>query len=538
MASSTIVKNKTLLDQKRIHELATKIRMYDPAFDTKKVITALKWARSRQKHQRIATINDVFSDPLLIAEQLVDLVRADGQTILASILYPSVRPVDGNKLDNEGLVWIKNSRDFGEPIYKLVCRTLKLRSLNHLKLRPGASQSERDQISLFNLMSLWMAEDPRAIAIRVVQRIVNMQDIVQNNIDLPLDERDEIIHQARNVAAPLAYIAGYSEARRVLLNLAYRIENPVGYAHTQRTLGTVDDRKLSDDQLEEVKRVLSTQLYESCGLAEGTYTIEIRRKSPSSAAEKAERKKMGIENLGDKFGFRIILKAHDAADNPINTGSLDAKEKGKLLKELGDKAHQVYARLSKKFGRGNRKLEGKFQELLARKYDPERLAINPNDDGYFDDYINHPKESGYSAIQDAFFIRVGDQIIEFEGQIVDEIRHDVNTYGPRAGHVYYKSGMADHVDKVQEWRNHALQVLRGHDPEPSTIGVFDDYNQIFLFNHGHTIADFSRRIHDSVEVVQATVENGDPFLALANPVGPGRPLNNADRVTVELRLAA
>ena len=82
--------------QKRIKAIERDARVYDRNFRFKDVIEALKLADHLARYR---PKDDLFSDPLLITELLVKYSHADTDTIVASILYPIVRPLYNQGVD-------------------------------------------------------------------------------------------------------------------------------------------------------------------------------------------------------------------------------------------------------------------------------------------------------------------------------------------------------------------------------------------------------------------------------------------------------
>lgn len=607
----------------RLSALVASIREYDPHIKREDLELALAWSARRFKSPRVTTINDLFSDPLLIAEELVRLVKADRTTILAAILYPAVRPHDGVGVDRDGLKEIDNMFKEeslprrGSSVRKLVERTLRLRSLDHQNLKQGASQKKEEQLHLFNLMSIWMAEDPRAIAIRVTQRLLNIR--YEGSALRGQDrekERENVIWQARMIGAPTVYLAQYASLRTNLLKEAYLLEDPEGYARTKKRLDyagssllthrewdliqdvvesrhkepagydfakrqLIESKKLTERQWAEIEHAVEnrkndTSLYQntlerftvhggtkvtdidlenireqiiahissSTRLLPDMFDVKVRRKDPASTLAKTTHKKKTIEEMGDQFGFRVVLKVADRQKNPdFNVDKLQPEERDQLMTEASGNIMHIYAKLSKKFGRGARRrdtvIDAAYQHLA--EIDPHPLI--PNMDDRRDDYIGNPKPSGYSALQDAFFFKVNGRAIEFEGQIVDEIRHDNNMYGPRAGRVYYKTGLADHADVVVDFYRHAAAVMAGERPSLPHVIVFDHLNQIHVLPEKAKVSDFAThlcRLHpnaglEDMRIVKADIKNQDPFLGNRYDVKPNRCLRTGDQVFLVLK---
>ncbi|MDE2030121.1 MAG: hypothetical protein KGI97_06115, partial [Alphaproteobacteria bacterium] len=162
-----VEKNKRVV---RLAEVEAQIRTYNPNFDFAELRRALRWSRQRPKSSKNKTIDDHFSDPLLIVEHLVKYAKADRKTILASILYPAVRPIAGAGPDRHSLDDIENK--FPGGVRQQIENTLRFRALN--LPRDGNEETTR----LFLLMSLQAAQGPGPILIRGAQLIANLERVL------------------------------------------------------------------------------------------------------------------------------------------------------------------------------------------------------------------------------------------------------------------------------------------------------------------------------------------------------------------------
>ena len=556
-----------------------KLQQHAPDIDGRILKEAVDWSSTRMKSRKIPVHRDEFSDPLLIADKLIDYAgnKIDSTTLVAAIIYPSVRPKPGSLIDGSGMRDIESK--FGHKVHELVKRTLQFRALDRLDLEPGAlknlpalsnekpasevseearilqrqKQRHEEHVRDFRLMSLWVAQDPRAILIRATQFAINLDEQGQKAIDRVGTRQvndafstrasdADYVQKAREVMAPLAYISGYSDLRNDILNGALRILSPQVYALTSRQIATAErlngmgakkpengngNTCIKEDDLPHFKKHIEAAL-SSVGLGSDQYMLEVRRKEAFSAHSKAERKQQDVGQLGDRLGFRIVLK-------PTAITGHDSKDEETLHKELGDLCHRVYAHLSKELGRGHIKRDSrydeKFKELALIDPDPNK----PGHDARFDDYIRKPKESGYSAIQDTFYIpHKNGTLVEFEGQIVDERRHMVNSFDPKAGHTVYKSGMDGKGELLQEWKRSADEIQSGASARHKSVFVYGANNEIHLVDDA-TLGRYVSKLHgkDALKThdVVAQIDNVDPFIPRERTLrSPDALLRNGDRI--------
>lgn len=571
----------------RLKDLEANIRRYDPGFDFNEVRKALDIVKPRKGKERksLKIFRDLFSDPLLILESLVAYANPDRETILAAILYPSIRPVDkSNGPDTRRLEYIQE--EFGRPVCMVIEDTLRFRALKYaepvfgaqfLLQQEKATKAEREKeeeirkkekdehLRLFRLMGLWLARGRRAILIYTTQLMLNLQSESDKPGTFRPDKRDYMIRYAELVAAPLAYIAGYEKLREKLMDTCFKIKDPDGYAQTRRKIDDVIRRQ----ETEEVKQVVIKKIEERFGWeAQTDFDVEIRPKPAASTHDKAVRKRQNIGQLGDICGVRIILhKSIIEGAEYLDLRTLKDRDRQDLYQELGAKCLHVYGILSNTFGRHNLKASDKrpvlddhggpvlnrdgskktedfsyIRERIAelaiaepRDKDPGRYDDDPErqeweekkysgiKDARFDDYINRPKPSGYSAVQDTFFIPIAsrDKPVEVECQIVDEMRHEHNMKGPGAGRVYFKSGLAKYTGAILDWYRLAdIALLRRSaykGPEKTLVLDRKTKKVVDISDHPTVAGFFAAAGHEATE---ACVYNGYDFHANSTPISP------------------
>ncbi len=217
-------------------------------------------------------------------------------------------------------------------------------------------------------------------------------------------------------------------------------------------------------------------------------------------------------------------------------------ERDVLNLALERKVREAYDVLSAEFGRrrqNDQTYREKYKELT--KLDPriqeevkEGAKPKAPTDDRFDDYYKNPKESGYRAVQDTFFIphRNG-ALVEFEGQIVDEFQHTFNTTNPRTSHIIFKSGMAQQSANVFAWKEASKEVLQNRSSTLKTVAVRNWLNEIVIVPP--TMGGFAESLY-SKEALQgksiyAIVDSIDPFSPPERTVTSwDAPLRNNDRI--------
>ena len=502
--------------------LEDSIRAYEPDFNFEEVRRALAWSKENFKKPRPKSADDYFSAPIVIAKKLVTLAKADRKMILASILYPAARPLENAPLDEGKLKDIQQK--FGADVRKLVERTLRFRALKMRPLDLDATQSPAAQMELFRLMGLWVSEDPDAIALRGTQVAVNLEREIEKPGTFPKEISEDIYNLAHYLHAPLAYIAGRSALRNELMDLCFKLKSPQAYVEAARVIKSAI--KKSNKEQHAIKQAIVDHIEKEFGWANGVqFDVEFREKLPASAAAKASRKGQDIGDLCDLYGVRVVLKtASIKGMGDVDVNKMDSADREALMDVLGKRCLDVYGKLSREFGRNNKRktsknnidtggfdycayIQQQFAEAAVKEprakdsgrlEDPVRAALECEKyphivDAWFDDYITWAKASGYSAVQDVAFIRIPNQEkpIRIEFQCVDEMRANINTFGPSAGHIYYKTGLGGHAQEVMDWFKLADAELAGkpYRGKRHTL-VYDQHNQIHKLSGTATVGEF------------------------------------------------
>jgi hypothetical protein len=580
-------------NQLEIIEAALKI--HNPGISGYEIEEALNWAyehlaKGLPKDKR--TIDSTFTHPMRMVEFLITEARADRETILAAILYPAF--CHGKDTLQIGMVPLDKRTFLDDRVCKLIERTLLFRAQNLPDLKPGGTQSRDEQIRLFRLMSLWATEcDPRSILIRGLQLVYNLEKIIDDPDYFTTEEKRTILRTADQVYAQLTYIAGYGRLRSQIMDLSLRIQDPNEYNEivdiTKRRLGGTEVEQEANRKA--IIRRIAESVEQTRGLLHGYhFEVEFRAKSPGSAHAKKIRKNKAIlakwreehpddqrsddelkqspelkdtivtyENVGDLLAARIILKKPiiAAMAEEVDATGADKRSVQKRAGLFSAAANTIYDTLSYKYGRDNHELTHSRTVIQGKKvvgserysYRQEQFArfavIDPaNDDKLTlddrkDNYYLNPKPDGYAAIHDTLFINISgrDLPIEIECQIVDEEQHDLNTRGPRRGHLYYKSGMVDHSMPIRDWRNNASAILSDRRPrKEAQVLVFDRIGQIVDITDNPTVEGFFKKI--GIECVEALVTH--PYYLSRQKgatCGPSTRLNNGSTVAPVLKAA-
>ncbi len=485
----------------RADEIKKYLKEEYPKFDRSKLEKALAWHKRHYKSAKIKTVDDQFSDPLRIAELLVEYIKADPETIIASILYPAARLMEGMGRDDQRIADIE--KNFGAEIATLVDETLLFRSFN---LPPIFSETERkDHI----VKTIWATVNPRPWAIRATQSLANLLSVTKDKNALAPEITDRILVNVEYIHRPLCELAKFRELEKALDEACFQIKDPIGYKQTRRAISS----QLGEDDMAAVRMLIQAHISENFSSESFSWVwenpenakklkedgiqphviSEDRVKSAASAYRKAQDQGVRVIDLGDLFGIRII-PTRLAVGQDDSHGEVDENTHMKLAQLC----ERIYGTLSKEFGRYNRRSIDKrinektgeeewysyrqeFFDRLAqsdprdedkgRKKDPERYEkekiLYPHiKDAHFDNYYALKKKSGYRGIHDTMLFRIPGKDgqgkwVALEIQIFDIYQYLMNQFGQETGRFNYKHDLGDYAPAIQDWFQAREEIAAG-----------------------------------------------------------------------------
>lgn len=534
----------------RINEVIALVSSYEPNFDAKKLKQALNWSERYFRECKVKRKVFRFPDPLRVVEYLASR-RANATTITAAPIFAVVSPTPDKDFSQVELTGV--GKTFGSEVMYIVRHAMQLDALKLLPLAKEATQTVDDQLFQFRRAMLRVAEIGDPIELRGAYRVVNLMEMHEAAQEHTFSRQD-IDREARDIRdaiAPVAYRAGYEYLRYDLLDWIFRVESPERYMRVQSEISG----DITSDEMAEAQKILlnlAKAAATNLGINPDFVSVEIREKSVPSTDAKATTKQKEIRQLGDLFGFQIIINEAAAVQSGMMFKDLDRKNQSQVLHILGNHCHSLYDFISKEIGRSS-------TDPLLRDIFKQLAAIDPHPtiagyDARYDDYISQPKDVGvkpgvpqeidlgfgYSGIHDSYVVRLNSgKIIVFEGKIFCSVRGENNRNHPMAGHVVYKTGM-ERDSFIHAWETNAAAICSGKPPKPTSVFVYDEYNQIFELPPGATVETFaeSRLGKGNVPAdLEAWVDNDDP-LARRYPGTPSAkrlPLVNGDRIILHAR---
>lgn len=504
--------------------LCEKIKSKIPNFDAEEFISALMWAKDRFQKPSFMTVNDLFSDPLIIAERLADTKgKIDRETILAAALYPAVRAIGKHPVDPHGLDEI--TKRFGARTCRIVKGTLRLRALDIDPLKVGASQPLQEFWRNAALMSMWVADVAPAILIRCVQRELYISEVGPT---LPLNDQSALLTMTRKVPMWLAAVVGYPDVASNLGDACFRLEAPDEYKRLQCL------NSAPRGWQNEAKRQILDALAGVRDVTEDRIEIGVRRKTPDSIREKQERKNKSLGEVGDFLGIRVVLLPEQWGMEAHGVGDLDDPVAQKQLEgTLGALSREI----RKKYGKGSHNPE--VQALLVGRKEKN--------------YYTKPQEDGrpYKAIHVPIALSIDGKWVEFELQMVTLASYLSNECNPELDHaIAYKGPLAPKSYEDQSQRLADLESVKafrlgsvstdqkGEGDPRDHVYVTGPNNQIHRVSSNDgalpTINDAARvMVPDAAHAVSAAyIETSDPIAPLPRGAlySPLQPIKDGQRI--------
>ena len=340
----------------RQYELVERVTKYDPGADEALLNRAYVYAMKAHGHQKRASGDPYFSHPLEVAAILTEL-HLDSATITTALLHDVIEDTDATRAEIDQL--------FGPEIGALVDGLTKIKRLDLVS-------KQAEQAENFRKLLIAISSDIRVLLVKLAARLHNMRTLEY----MKPESRKRISEETLEVYAPLAGRMGMQAMREELEDLAFRWLNPEAYATVVTKLAEL--HKKNEGLVEEIRTALETKLAD-VGIRA---TVHGREKKPYSVWSKMQNKQVGLEQLSDIYGFRIIVD--DISD---------------CYRALGV-AHTTW-----------RTVPGRFK-----------------------DYISTPKQNGYQSIHTTI---VGPRHQRVELQIRTKEMHDVAEHGV-AAHTFYK----------------------------------------------------------------------------------------------------
>lgn len=280
--------------------------------------------------------------------------------------------------------------------------------INH----PAISNPEEQAENFRNLL-LTIADDVRVILVKVADRLHNMRTLS----NMPDFKRKRIASETLYLYAPIADRLGLKKIKEELEELGLRYEHPEEYYQLKAQMQEAEDNcsQLFATFAAPVKSLLDDLKLQ--------YTFQYRMKSVYSVWRKMRKKHVSFDEVYDLYAARIVF-----------TPSSPENEKTDCWR--------IYSALTSIY-----------------KIHPDRIR----------DWISHPKESGYEALQVTV---MGPDSNWIEVQIRSQRMNDMAEEGG-AAHWKYKSGKIND-NELGKWMQNIKDILEN--PAPNAMDFLAQIN--------------------------------------------------------------
>ncbi len=418
----------------RQYELVELVQAYNPQADEALLNKAYVYGMQKHGSQTRASGDPYFAHPLEVAAILTEL-HLDDATIAVALLHDTIEDTDATRTEIDQL--------FGHEIGAIVEGLTKIDRLN---------LTSREDAQAENLRKLLLAisEDVRVLLVKLADRLHNMRTLEF----VPEHKRKRIAQETMEIYAPLAGRMGMQDLRSELEDLSFKTLHPEHHAAISQRLADYEEE--NRQVVDEIRMELAGRFVEEGILAD----VSTRLKAPFSIFKKMERKSIGLEQLSDIIGFRVVVD--DIA---------------KCYQTLGV-VHTTW-------------------------------SVVP---GRFKDYISTPKQNDYRSIHTTI---VGPRRQRVELQLRTKEMHQIAELGI-AAHALYKEGISGNMGRLEQesraygWlRSTIAHLTEGDNPqeflEHTKLELFQD--QVFCFTpngrlialpRGATSIDFAYAVHTDI----------------------------------------
>ncbi len=260
--------------------LEEKVRTLRPREDISPLLKAFRFALSRHGEARRLSGELYITHPLEVAHILVDM-QMDLVCLQTGLLHDVV--------EDQGASIEEITREFGEEVGRCVDGVTKLRKI---KMH---SREERQAESLRKML-LAMVSDIRVIIVKLGDRLHNMRTLRFHAREAQV----RIAQETLEIYAPIAHRLGMGKIRGELEDLSFSYLEPEAY---QAVVAAIESRRQANvDFLNTVK----AHVEEKLAAEKIPARVEARVKRPYSVYEKQKRQHIGIDQVYDLLGLRII----------------------------------------------------------------------------------------------------------------------------------------------------------------------------------------------------------------------------------------
>ncbi|MDR2534384.1 MAG: RelA/SpoT family protein [Tannerellaceae bacterium] len=411
---------------------------------TEIITTAFNFAKEAHAGVKRQNGDPYIMHPLAVARIACHEMGLGSTSICAALLHDVVEDTDYGEED------IRNM--FGDKIAQIV--------MGLTKIIPNVGNAS-PQAENFRKLLLTGSEDIRVLLIKIADRLHNMRTLEHMRPDQQFRNTGETLANY----VPLAHRLGFFEIKSQLEDLCFKYEQPEAYKTIQEQLAA---KETSHIQLfEAFAAPIREELDKLAGVEFQSYTMVLRIKSAYSIWKKMQTKKIGFNDVYDKYAGRIVF------DPWPNISATDEKHL----------CWKIYTTVTDQ-----------------HRLNPDRIR----------DWVSNPKSNGYQSLHVTVMMEGPGKW--FEVQIRSKRMHEIAEKGV-AAHWRYKASDVKENKEIEKGILAIANILEksGSDPnaldlldtiklnlaEPDIL-VFTPKGDIINLPQGATVLDFAYSLHSNI----------------------------------------
>ncbi|MBP5312143.1 MAG: bifunctional (p)ppGpp synthetase/guanosine-3',5'-bis(diphosphate) 3'-pyrophosphohydrolase, partial [Clostridia bacterium] len=279
LSSEEMIEEENLAKVRKIMQIAKKNY---PKANVNKIMHAYEVANTMHSGQKRKSGEPFIDHPIEVALILAEM-HAAPDCIAAGMLHDVV--------EDTSLTIDDVQAEFGSTIAALVDGVTKLKKI-------GGITKEEQQAENLRKMVMHIAEDPRVVVIKLVDRLHNMRTLQYMNTDQQMKKARETLE----IYAPLAHRFGMSKIKWELEDLSFKYLDPIGYEEIEQQLSMT--RTNREAFIENIIVLVRKALDES-----GIHNADIdgRPKHIYSIKRKMENRQKRLDQIFDLLAIRIIV---------------------------------------------------------------------------------------------------------------------------------------------------------------------------------------------------------------------------------------
>jgi len=261
-------------------ELERKVRAARPDTDFSELQKAYRLASTAHKGQMRDSGEPYITHPVAVAGILADM-QMDLVSLETGLLHDTV--------EDTGVTVEQIKAEFGDEVARCVDGVTKLSKLHFYSREERQAESVRK-------MLLAMTSDIRVVIVKLADRLHNMRTLGA----VSRERQERIAQETLEIYAPIAHRLGMGKIRGELEDLSFRYLEPESFTELSREIE--DKRHQNEMYLNTIKH--DVELY--LGREGIPARVEGRAKRAYSVHQKLKRQKIGLDQVYDLLGIRII----------------------------------------------------------------------------------------------------------------------------------------------------------------------------------------------------------------------------------------